>query len=477
MGKIIPLFGVGISGKSPNITAQRRLCAYYEFQKYEDKTKVSIIGTPGLTAPFVSIGDTPVRGMIAVGSLLYVVHRDTFYEVNNAGIKTSRGTLNTTTGKVGMATNGTQIIVTDGTNGYFYTISTLTFAVISDADYPDAATTVTWQATYFMVENTNRFYISAQNDGSSWDALDFATAEAAPDALVRIIADHGEIVLFGSETTEFWGNTGAVDFPWANVQGSTLEIGLAAKWSLAKFDDSLAFLGKNRLGQVQVMRLNGYTAVPISDPELDHLINAYATTADATAFSYMLGGHPMYQINFPGAGKSWLYDSLASAQAGTPVWSQLESGLSGGRHRAEIAVDFINKVRVSDYATGDIYTIDPTVYTDNGTAIPFELISRHMTAEYDRLTVDRVFIDFEAGVGLATGQGSNPQAMLQVSRDGGHSWGNEMWTTLGAIGEYKTRAEWRRFGTATDFVFKVRVTDPVKRVIAGAALDAERGAS
>ena len=108
---------------------------------------------------------------------------------------------------------------------------------------------------------------------------------------------------------------------------------------------------------------------------------------------------------------------------------------------------------------------------------PFELISRHMIAEYDRLTVDRVFVDFEAGVGLATGQGSNPQAMLQVSRDGGHSWGNEVWTTIGAIGEYKTRAEWRRLGTAKDFVFKVRVTDPVKRIIAGAAMDAEKGAS
>lgn len=473
---IVPLFGVGLHGKSPNITAQRRLNAYYEFTRYEDKTKVAIIGTPGLNL-FCSFGDTPVRGMIAVGSLLYVVHRGTFYEVNNAAVKTSRGTLNTTSGKVGMATNGTQIIITDGTNGYYYTISTTTLAVISDVDYPDTATTVTWQATYFIVEFTNKFFISAQNDGSSWDALDFATAEAAPDNIVRVQADHGEICVFGTDTTEFWGNTGAVDFPWANVQGSTIEIGLASKWSLTKYDDSLAFLGKNRLGQVQVYRLNGYTAVPISDPELDHIINAYATVSDATGFSYMLGGHPMYQLNFPSVGKSWLYDSLASAQAGAPVWSELESGLSGGRHRAEIACDFINRVRVSDYTTGDIYTIDPTAYTDNGTALPFELISRHMIAEYDRLAVDRLFVDFESGVGLATGQGSDPQAMLQISRDGGHSWENEVWRPMGAIGEFKTRVEWRALGSARDFVFKLRVTDPVKRIIAGAALDAEKGLS
>ena len=473
---IIPLFGVGLSGKSPNITAQRRLNVYYEFQKFEDKTKVSIIGTPGLTL-LCSLGDTPVRGMIAVGSLLYVVHRGTFYEINNAGVTTSRGTLNTTTGRVGMATNGTQIVITDGTNGYYYTISTVTLAVISDADYPDAATTVTWQATYFMVEYLNKFYISAQNDASSWDVLDSAAAEAAPDNLVRIEADHGETVLFGSETTEFWGNTGAVDFPWANVHGSTLEVGLASKWSLTKFDDSLAFLGKSRLGQVQVVRLNGYKTAPISDPELDHIINAYATVSDATAFSYMLGGHPMYQINFPSVEKSWLYDALSSAQAGVPVWSELQSGLSGGRHRAEIACDYLNKIRVSDYSTGDIYTMDAAVYADNGTSFPMEIISRHMISDYNRLTVDRLFVDFESGVGLATGQGSDPQAMFQVSRDGGHSWGIEQFRSIGKIGEYKARAELRGLGTSTDFVFKVRVTDPVKRIVVGASLDVEKGLS
>ena len=466
---IVPLFGVGLQGKSPAITSQRRVNAYYEFEKYQDKTKVSIIGTPGLTL-FCSFGDTPVRGMITFGTLLYAVHRGTFYEINNAGVTTSRGTLNTTSGRVDMATNGTQIVITDGTNGYYYTIATTTLAVISDPQYPSTATTVTWQKTYFMVEYLGAFYISANNDGSLWDALDFATAESTPDNLVRVFADHGEICLFGTQTTEFWASTESADFPWAKV-GPTVEVGLASKWSLTKFDDSMAFLGKNLLGQVQVMRLNGYTAIPISNPELDHIINGYGTVSDATAFSYMLGGHPMYQINFPSAGKSWLYDSLASAQAGSPVWTQLESGLDGERHRAEIACDFLNKVRVSDYSTGDIYNIDNTVYDDNGMAIPFEVVSRHMIDGFDPLMVNRLFVDFETGVGLATGQGSDPQVMLQVSQDGGHSWGNERWRTIGPIGQYKTRAEWYRLGMASDFVFKLRITDPVKRFITGAAMD------
>lgn len=472
--KPVPIFGVGLQGKSPNITAQSRVNAYYEIQQDDDKSKISLIGTPGRTL-FLSFGDTPCRGAIAVGSLMYVVHRGTFYEVNNAGVKTSRGALNTTSGRVDMATNGAQIMVVDGTNGYYYTIATTTLAQIVDIEFPNGAATCSWADTYFKTALANKFYISAANDASSWDPLDFASAESSSDSIQRVFDDHGELCVFGTVTTEFDGNTGATDFPYSNIRGSTAEVGLASRWSLAKFDDSLAFLGKNRLGQVQVYRLRGYSPVPISSPELDHTINSYATVADATGFSFMLGGHPMYQLNFPAAGKSWLYDGLTSVQAGQPVWSALESGLSGGRDRAEFACDFINKVRVFDYSTGDVYNIAVGTYDDNGVALPFEVVGKHFMGGYDHITVDRLFADFETGVGLASGQGSDPQAMLSVSRDGGHTFGTEMWTSMGAQGEYKKRAEWRKFGTSRDFVFKLRVTDPVKRVLVGAGIDAEKG--
>jgi len=54
--------------------------------------------------------------------------------------------------------------------------------------------------------------------------------------------------------------------------------------------------------------------------------------------------------------------------------------------------------------------------------------------------------------------------MLQISKDNGHTWGNELWTTIGAMGKYFTRVVWRRLGSARDWTFKIRVTDPVKVV-------------
>jgi hypothetical protein len=84
-------------------------------------------------------------------------------------------------------------------------------------------------------------------------------------------------------------------------------------------------------------------------------------------------------------------------------------------------------------------------------------------------------IQFQPGVGLSTGQGDDPQAMLRWSNDGGSTWSNEYWTTIGKQGKYLNRAIWRRLGFSRDKVFEVSISDPVKAVIISANLKAEAG--
>jgi hypothetical protein len=76
-------------------------------------------------------------------------------------------------------------------------------------------------------------------------------------------------------------------------------------------------------------------------------------------------------------------------------------------------------------------------------------------------------------VGLVVGQGNDPQAMLRWSDDGGHTWSNEHWKSMGAIGQYGYRTIWRRLGMTQklrDRVYEVSGTDPVKIAIMGAEL-------
>ncbi len=431
-------------------------------ERSDDKGPVTAYGTPGLSL-YAAIGDTPVRGMYQHGDDFYVVHRGTFYKVDGTGGGFhGKGTLLTTSGRVDMAHNTTQIIIVDGANGYIYTIASEAFAQITHGDWP-GADTVAFNDSFFIVNkpSTGQFYLSASYDGATWDAAMFATAESAPDNLVRVFVDHGELILFGDTTTEFWANTGALDFPYSK-SGPTQEAGLAARWSVARFDNSLIWLAKNRMGEAQVVRLNGYQLQRVSTFDIENIFNSYSTVLDATGFSYLHNGHPFYQINFSTAGESWLYDGAMDC------WSQLKYGVSG-RHRSEISVCFASDVKVSDYENGNIYTVSGDVYTDNGAPIYSELTGKHVFNGGERTSISDLWLDCETGVGTATGQGSNPQVMLQVSKDGGHNWGPERWASLGAIGNYTARAIWHRLGMAKrDWTFKIRISDPIKRVITGA---------
>jgi len=70
--------------------------------------------------------------------------------------------------------------------------------------------------------------------------------------------------------------------------------------------------------------------------------------------------------------------------------------------------------------------------------------------------------------------GANPQLMLRWSDDGGHTWNGERTTSLGRIGQYGTRAIFRRLGMTTkirDRVYEISGTDPVKVAIMGAELE------
>lgn len=468
----VPLFGLGLQGKSPSVTANTLINAYYEFQQEKDRTRVAIYGTPGLSL-FVDRGETPWRGLHPLNNLLYGVHRNTFYEINNAGAITARGTIGTSEGRVDISDNGSIIAIVDGTEIYTFDTSTPStpIAAVTDAQRPTSPNTCIFQGQRTLTDEdgTGQFKGSALTDPTSWAALDFATAESNSDDLIRIINYRGTVVLFGEYTTEFWSNVGGAGFPYARILGADVEYGLAARWSVGRFAGTFAFLSKNREGQSIISVLNGYnTPTRISNFELEHAINNYATISDATGFGYMLGGHPMYQINFPTAGKSWLYDGS------TQYWSELRYG-ADGRHRAEMAIDYLNQTIVADYENGKLYKLDSNVYTDNGDLIHTILRGRHIFNQKKKIRINRIELGFEPGT--TTDQTATPVAGLRLSKDGGHSFGTQIFSTMGKIGEYTKRCLWRSLGSGRDIVPEVTITEPIKKVITECTLIIDDGVS
>lgn len=463
-----PLFGTGQKGTSVNVSSQRRLNVFAEMPVDPDKGQLVLYGTPGLD-PFLGSGSLPWRGGLSVGDNLYAVRGDTAYSINNAATETAIGTVGTSSGWVDIFDDRANVMFLDGDSGYVYNIAAATFTQIVSPDFPSGAKSGTWSDQTFIVEDGTSVAISALGDPLTWDAADRKESESNPDGIVRVTSDHGELVVFGDQSIEFWGNTGAADFPYERIGSGVAEWGIAAKRSLAKFpvrdgESSMILLAKKKgMTNVQVCVIVGYTLKPVSNPSLEAEINSYSSVADATAGTYMDRGHPFYQINFPTANKSWLYDGL------TGLWSERSTGTD--RHRGEIFVEFLNTTKVSDFANGNIYTLDHDTYTDNGVAIISEADTRHVFDE-SRSCIGSLRLDLETGVGNSDVE--DPQVMLKVSKDGGHTWSSEVWRPIGKVGEYNKQVFFYRLGSAFDWVFRFRITDAVKRVFVGGWIEIEK---
>ena len=472
------LFSIGQQGRSSNVTAAHRLNLFYDVQKVADKNNVVAYGTPGLTY-FGNVSSWPTLGVhwMTSNNRLFAVQGPALYEIfNNGTSKTIHALNELPSEKVSIDDNGTELCIFAGVYAYVYNTKTGVFTDITGSlpwvttpGNDIAGSSVTFLDGYFIAQrpNTGQFYLSNAYNGLVWDALNFATAESNPDNLVVAIADKGNLALLGETSLEMWTNTGDQLFTYQRVNGSPSDGGLSARWSLAKCKGALTGLFRNRNGALSVCILQGYDLMPISTPDLDYLINNYITPSDAIGFSYTLNGRTFYQITFQAQGISWLYDFASDA------WSQLKSA-NITRHLGDLCVAFNNKLVVTDYSNGDLYLFDADVYTDNGATIERELIGTHFyNTSMNYISVRRLRVDIEGGVGLQLGQGSSPVVMLSISRDHGKTWGNEMMTTFGKIGEYRKRAEWRRLGQARDWLFKLRITDPVKIVIINAVLEGQ----
>lgn len=473
---LVPLIGTGVKSKSTTADAQRRINCYLEPQLDQDKSAIVVYGTPGLVK-VMDEGALPYRGGVTVGDVLYTARGNIAESVTNAFTSTdlnAASRLTTSTGRMSFATNETTVLMVDGTNGYQYDTGTTTFTQVASAMFAKPQT-CTYQDGYYLASfdetgtNKKRCQISA--DGITWNALDYRAIDTTPGALIRTLSFQGEVHQFSDKGIEFWAYTGDPTFPFQPIRGATLPIGLAARWSIGIGGDSLFLLGRDRSGSgVQVYELRGHQIRSISTPDVSDAINKYATLGDATGYFISVDEHDFYVLSFPAAGKTWMYDAWSSTALGVPVWSELQS--SGGRHLSDLAFSLVNRAYVSDYGSAKLYHVDSDSYTDNGASIRREVDTRHFFKDYDMVTVDELIADMETGVGLATGQGQDPQVMVQVSRDGGRTWGAEIWLPLGKVGAYKSRLATRRLGTARDFVFRIAMSDPVRFVLNGLAIRA-----
>lgn len=450
------------------LSAQRCVNLIPEIQPKDARSPLLLYGSPGMVA-WATCETTggPLRGQRLMGNSLWAVIGATVYVITSTGIVTALAGTVSGSGPVTMAGNGSQVAICAAPAGYIATTSTLT--QITDPDFPGVSS-VTEMDGYFIWTDaeSGQFFISDLLNGLSYDALDFATAEGAPDDLVRGFADHRELWLFGTQTTEIWVNTGDATFPFARQEGTFLEKGCAAPYSVAAGDNTIFWLSSDKI----IYRAVGYAPQRISTHAIERAIENMAAISDAEGWFYTQDGHSFYVLTFPTERQTFVYD------AATKLWHERKSGTDEfARWRASHGVNAFGKTLVGDTSTATIYRLDKNIFTEAGSVIQRVGTSPPLYAAGKRATMSNLEIEIETGVGLVTGQGADPQIVLQWSDDSARTWSSEQVRSFGTLGAYTQRVRWNRLGSFRDRVLRFTVSDPVKFNLFGASAEVEGLAS
>lgn len=354
-----PILGSAYVARSVNAADNRMVNLFPEIVPEGGKEPAFLQRAPGLK--FVaSMGTGPIRGLWAFGGYMYVASGSALYRVDTNYAITWLGNINGS-GPVSMADNGIQLFVACNPDSFIYNASTEQFAQISDPDFPGAVT-VGYLDGYFIFNqpDSQEFWVTELDDGSSIYPLDFASAEGSPDNIVSINVNHREVWLFGNNSIEVWYNAGLADFPLARIEGAFMEIGCLAPYSVAKLNNNLFWLGSDARGNGIVYQSNGYNAQRVSTHAVEWQIQGYNVLTDAIGYTYQQDGHMFYVLVFPTADTTWVFD------VSTGAWHERASWVNGKylRHRSNCQVNFNNQIIVGDYLTGVLYAFDMENFSD-----------------------------------------------------------------------------------------------------------------
>jgi hypothetical protein len=434
----------------------------------------SLIGTPGIELLATSGTSTTDanRGSWDLAGIPYFVNGTTLYRLDRSypsGVETftltSLGTI-AGSGRVSMADNGTQLmILVPGGNGYIYTVAGGLVA-ISDLDFTANGNPqyVVFIDGYFACStDTKKWIVSSLNDGTTWDALDFSTAESDPDPIVAPIVHNNQIYLTGSETTEAFQNLGGSGFPFQR-SNIFLDKGCFAAATLISTNQRFFMVGGGKDEAAAIWMYQGGQFTKISTIPIDDIISNYTDTTLATAFSLAWGARGQYYVAFMFTDRAFIYNIT------TGKWHEQKSGIADenndlvqSRWRVNSIVSAYGYTLVGDSQDGRIGKLDTDIYQEYSNNIVRVFSIQPLANQGKSFRVPTIELTMEAGIGNDTV--TDPMVSLAISRDN-KIFNYERNRRIGKKGAYEQRTIWRRNGRIPRFAtMRFRLSDPVKPVV------------
>lgn len=390
------------------------------------------------------VGSGPVRATLAEDG---VFSGDRF---TLSGTSFYRGTtlLGTVAGDgvASIAANETEVLICAGAGIYSY--NGTAFAAVT---FPDSAdvTAIAYNAGYFFAlrSGTGQWYFSAVEDGRTWDALDFATAENEPDQLLDLVFLDGVLILAGTNSIEFWGATGDADLPYSPIQQRVFEQGIIATGCIAVVDNTFYWIGRDK-----ITYRNGDVPQAIAD---DGIVEK---AADSDTFRlYVLEDERHKFLCQRHDANTMVYDVT------TQQWCEFKSY---GRDNFRATGGF------GDDETGKIWSFSGY---DEG---PIERLFMAGSVLEQAVQIDNLRMVCEVGTTPnLTGDYAEPVIEMAYSDDAGNTFSEFEAESIGQQGQYRQRVEWRALGMFDDpgVLFKFRITDPVSFRVSGVGVNEATG--
>lgn len=461
----IPFVGPSLRGISPAFNDQRTQNMYLEVDPGA-KRPIALVGSPGKQSDN-TLNEAPIRGSILFKGSTYWVAGSEVYRRDIGGVTSLIGTIDTTSGPVSMDQNLTSFIIVDGTTKG-YTSDGATITPITDPDFPGGDTVTFLDQRLYVNSLVKTIQVAASdlNDATAWNALAVKTAEAKADRVLAVLADEEWLYVLCEFTTEVWWNPGTLPFPLARAAGGVHTWGIIAPFSAAIADNGIIWLARQKEGEGPFVVRTAGTAIPdiISTSTLSALWSEYTTRSDARAHVYAQAGHLFYQLTFPSANETWVYD------LSNQTWHE-RARFGLGRDPGIAHVFHDGKNLIGDDTTGKIYHLRLDYFKDDGvttnTLGTIERIRTTPILNADERVIFYHALKILAETGVGNADVTDPTMMLDWSDDL-RVFKNQRFLSLGKSGEFDKEIRPTRLGAAVNRIFRMIITDPCKIRIIGA---------
>lgn len=463
---------------SAKVDCQKLVNLYREtVQSGDGENDFCLIKTPGLRRAVRPSGANGAnRGSYEINGRLFQVIADRLYSIDsNYSTITNNGPANNDGLPVMMAASTDTLMLVSG--GLLYRVNGGTLSLMS---VPFTPIGIGFIKNYFVaLSSVNQQFFYSTDDGATWPALNFQTAEAAANAMIAMIIDHEELWLIGNRISQVYVVGTDPNTPFVARQDAVIQQGTAAAASVVALDNSLFWIGKNKNGERTVIRTNGFNPENVSTYAVNNTLRGFSRVDDAIGQAYQLNGHSMVRFTFPAADRTLEYDATEND------WHEVAyRNVAAGtysRHRGNTIVSAFGKILVGDHTNGWLYEMSPDVYDEQvndalNTPIRWNRRCPHLVKDGKKVEYGRLDVFAEMGMGLnvVAGQpGFDPQIAMRFSDDAGNTFSSVFSRSLGKQGEYRKKAYWNRLGTAEDRVFDFYGDSPTKIVFTGATFDAE----